>query len=187
MDNLQLIKNKIFYEWKDTSRPSPFSSQLSHWQGLKVVFTNGCFDILHRGHVEYLSKAADMGDVLVVGLNTDASVKRLKGEGRPVNDEQARALVLASLSFVDAVVFFDEDTPYELIKAVHPDVLVKGADYEPEEIVGYDIVTSYGGKVKTVPLVEGYSTTFILTRSDSSRKSGQTTPCNALAASSSRV
>ena len=172
MDSLQLIKNKIFYKRKTENGKrkmedkefsvlrSPFSVFRS--QGLKVVFTNGCFDILHRGHVEYLSKAADMGDVLVVGLNTDASVKRLKGEGRPINDEQARALVLASLSFVDAVVLFDEDTPYELIKAIRPDVLVKGADYKPEEIVGYDIVTSYGGKVETVPLVEGYSTTQLL-------------------------
>ena len=168
MDNLQLIKNKIFQLSAlppiRSESPSGFSFQLSSFrsQGLRVVFTNGCFDILHRGHVEYLSKAADMGDVLVVGLNTDASVKRLKGEGRPVNNQEARALVLASLSFVDAVVFFDEDTPYELIKAIRPDVLVKGADYKPEEIVGYDIVTSYGGKVETVPLVEGYSTTKLL-------------------------
>lgn len=188
MDNLQLIKNKIYFERKtengtpngealtdqrEVTLGSPtegevkrrvFSSPFSvlRSQGMKVVFTNGCFDILHRGHIEYLSKAADMGDVLVVGLNTDASVRRLKGEGRPVNNEEARALVLASLSFVDAVVLFDEDTPYELIKAVHPDVLVKGADYKVEEIVGYDIVTSYGGKVETVPLVEGYSTTKLL-------------------------
>lgn len=157
MDNLQLIKNKILNK-------AELEVRLGQWraQGLKVVFTNGCFDILHRGHVEYLSKASDKGDVLVVGLNTDASVKRLKGAGRPVNEEQARALVLSSLSFVDAVVLFDEDTPYELIKAVRPDVLVKGADYKIEEIVGYDIVTSYGGKVETVPLVEGYSTTSII-------------------------
>lgn len=158
METLQLIKNKIYFEWK-TFR-SPFSVFRS--QGSKVVFTNGCFDILHRGHVEYLAKAADMGDVLVVGLNTDASVKRLKGEERPINNQDARALVLASLGFVDAVVLFDEDTPYELIKTIRPDVLVKGADYKPEEIVGYDIVTSYGGKVETVPLVEGYSTTSII-------------------------
>ena len=158
METLQLINNKIF----GVAQRSTLSAQLSQWQGLKIVFTNGCFDLLHRGHVEYLSKAADMGDVLVVGLNTDASVKRLKGEGRPVNNEEARALVLSSLSFVDAVVLFDEDTPYELIKAIRPDVLVKGADYKPEEIVGYDIVTSYGGKVETVPLVEGYSTTSII-------------------------
>lgn len=152
-----MIKNKI-------SHLSPLTSNLNHWhnQGLKVVFTNGCFDLLHRGHVEYLAKAADKGDVLVVGLNTDASVRRLKGEGRPVNDQDARAMVLASLACVDAVVLFDEDTPYELIKAVRPDVLVKGADYKPEEIVGYDIVTSYGGTVETVDLVEGYSTTGII-------------------------
>ena len=159
MDNLQLIKNKILNA-KDLQK------QLGQWrqQGLKIVFTNGCFDLLHRGHVEYLSKAADLGDVLVVGLNTDASVRRLKGEGRPVNNEEARAMVLASLGFVDAVVLFDEDTPYELIQAVRPEVLVKGADYKPEEIVGYDIVTSYGGTVTTVPLVEGYSTTRLLSR-----------------------
>ena len=166
METLQLIKNKIYFERKTLTslRAAPFRFPLSVFrsQGAKVVFTNGCFDILHRGHVEYLAKAADMGDVLVVGLNTDASVRRLKGEGRPVNNEEARALVLASLSFVDAVVLFDEDTPYEIIKAIRPDVLVKGADYKPEEIVGYDIVTSYGGIVATVPLVEGYSTTSIV-------------------------
>lgn len=156
MDTLQLIKNKIYFSVSRVPFP------VFHSQGSKVVFTNGCFDILHRGHVEYLAKAADMGDVLVVGLNTDASVRRLKGESRPVNNQEARALVLASLSFVDAVVLFDEDTPYELIKAVRPDVLVKGADYKPEEIVGYDIVTSYGGKVEVVDLVEGYSTTQLL-------------------------
>ena len=158
METLQLIKNKIILKWETlNSHLSILTSQ-----GSKVVFTNGCFDILHRGHVEYLAKAADMGDVLVVGLNTDASVKRLKGEGRPINNEEARALVLASLSFVDAVVLFGEDTPYELIKAIRPDVLVKGADYKPEEIVGFDIVSSYGGTVATVPMVEGYSTTEIL-------------------------
>lgn len=165
MDNLQLIKNKIYFERRtENGELKTFRSSFSvlRSQGLRVVFTNGCFDILHRGHVEYLAKAADMGDVLVVGLNTDASVRRLKGDGRPVNNEEARALVLASLSFVDAVVLFDEDTPYELIKAIHPDVLVKGADYKPEEIVGYDIVTSYGGTVVTVPLVEGFSTTKVL-------------------------
>jgi rfaE bifunctional protein nucleotidyltransferase chain/domain len=155
MDSLQIIKNKIH------SHLSTLNSQLDIWrsQGLKIVFTNGCFDLLHRGHVEYLAKAADKGDVLVVGLNTDASVRRLKGESRPINDETDRATVLASLNCVDAVVLFDEDTPYELIKAVRPDVLVKGADYKPEDIVGYDIVTSYGGTVETVDLVEGYSTT----------------------------
>jgi rfaE bifunctional protein nucleotidyltransferase chain/domain len=180
MDHLQLINNKILHfnalRFAEGHAVPLFASV---FPGKRVVFTNGCFDILHRGHVEYLAQAADMGDVLVVGLNTDASVRRLKGEGRPVNNEGARALVLAALGFVDAVELFDEDTPYELIKAVHPDVLVKGADYKPEEIVGYDIVTSYGGTVATIPLVEGYSTTGLINQSGSSRRSGQTAPCSA--------
>ncbi len=135
--------------------------RLNIWReaGKKIVFSNGCFDILHRGHVEYLSKAADLGDVLVIGLNTDASVKRLKGPSRPINDETARAVVLAALGFVDAVVFFEEDTPYDLIKFVQPDVLVKGNDYKAEDIVGYDIVINKGGKVEIIELVEGFSTT----------------------------
>lgn len=133
-----------------------------HKEGKKIVFSNGCFDILHRGHVEYLSKAADLGDILVIGLNTDASVKRLKGPSRPVNDEKARAVVLAALEFVDAIVFFEEGTPYNLIKFVMPDILVKGKDYKAEDIVGYDIVTGNGGKVETIELVDGFSTTNIL-------------------------
>ncbi len=154
MDFFEKIKNKIIegeelVKWLDECRKN----------GKKIVFSNGCFDILHRGHVEYLSKAAAFGDVMVVGLNTDASVKRLKGPSRPVNDEYARAFVLAGLEFVSAVVLFDEDTPYNLIKKVQPDFLVKGSDYKPENIVGYDIVTAKGGKVVTVDLVEGYSTT----------------------------
>ncbi|MBQ2188316.1 MAG: D-glycero-beta-D-manno-heptose 1-phosphate adenylyltransferase [Bacteroidales bacterium] len=154
MNYFEKIKNKIlegegFEKWLDECRKN----------GKRIVFTNGCFDILHRGHVEYLSKAAAFGDVMVVGLNTDASVKRLKGPSRPVNDEYARAFVLAGLEFVSAVVLFDEDTPYNLIKKVQPDFLVKGSDYKPENIVGYDIVTAKGGKVVTVDLVEGYSTT----------------------------
>ena len=132
--------------------------------GKKIVFSNGCFDILHRGHVEYLSKAAAYGDVMIIGLNTDASVRRLKGPSRPVNDEKARAFVLAGLECVTAVVLFDEDTPYNLIKTVQPDVLVKGSDYKPEDIVGYDIVTAKGGKVVTVDLVEGFSTTGIINK-----------------------
>lgn len=127
--------------------------------GKKIVFSNGCFDILHRGHVEYLSKAAAKGDVLIIGLNTDASVKRLKGPTRPVNDEKARAFVLAALEFVSAVTLFDEDTPYQLINRVQPDVLVKGSDYKPEDIVGYDIVMAKGGRVETIELVDGFSTT----------------------------
>lgn len=135
---------------------------LWRFQEKKIVFTNGCFDILHPGHAEYLSKAADLGDVLVVGLNTDASVSRLKGPSRPILDQNARAMLLASLHFVTLVVLFDEPTPYELIKTVQPDVLVKGKDYKAEEVVGYDIVTAKGGMVETIELVEGYSTSAII-------------------------
>lgn len=133
----------------------------------KVVFSNGCFDILHRGHVEYLSKAASLGDILVVGLNTDASVRRLKGENRPVQDQISRANVMASLFFVDYVVYFDQDTPYELIKYLKPDILVKGKDYKEDDIVGADIVKAAGGKVITIDLVDGYSTSSIIERSKS--------------------
>jgi rfaE bifunctional protein nucleotidyltransferase chain/domain len=128
-----------------------------------VVFTNGVFDLLHRGHVALLAAARAEGDALVVGVNSDASARRLgKGGDRPVNRDGDRAYVLASLEVVDAVVLFDEDTPVELIAALRPDVLVKGADYAPEAIVGADIVTSRGGKVVRVPLVEGFSTTGLL-------------------------
>ncbi|HEY2807002.1 MAG TPA: D-glycero-beta-D-manno-heptose 1-phosphate adenylyltransferase [Gemmatimonadales bacterium] len=125
-----------------------------------VVFTNGVFDILHRGHVAYLARARAAGDALIVGLNTDASVRRLgKGDGRPLNREQDRAFVLAGLASVDAVVLFDEATPAELIAALEPDVLAKGADYAESEIVGAELVKARGGKVIRVPLEEGYSTT----------------------------
>lgn len=139
------------------------NSLLEEWAAnkYKVVFTNGCFDLLHRGHVDYLSKARDLGDKLFLGLNTDASVSVLKGEHRPIQDEQSRLQIMASLDFVDAVMLFNEDTPYELIKKVQPDVLVKGADYKPEDIVGYDIVTAKGGEVKTLEFLEGYSTSSI--------------------------
>jgi D-glycero-beta-D-manno-heptose 1-phosphate adenylyltransferase len=133
-------------------------------KGQKVVFTNGCFDILHPGHIQLLLQAAELGDKLVLGLNTDASVKRLKGEGRPINDEQTRALIMAAQLYVDAVTLFDEDTPFELIQAIHPDVIVKGGDYTPETVVGNDFVTSYGGQVVIVPTVEGFSTTSIINR-----------------------
>jgi len=127
----------------------------------KVVFTNGCFDILHLGHIEYLSKAADLGDVLVIGVNTDRSVQRIKGNSRPINDEHSRSMVLAALGFVTAVLLFDEETPYELIKTIQPDILVKGKDYTVEEVVGHDIVLAKGGKVVTIELTPGYSTTAI--------------------------
>ena len=127
-------------------------------RGERVVFTNGCFDIVHRGHVEYLAQARALGAVLVVGLNSDASVRRLKGPARPLQDEGTRAMVLASLLFVSHVVLFDEDTPHALVRELQPDVLVKGADYRPEDIAGYDVVVARGGSVVTIPLVAGYST-----------------------------
>ncbi len=128
-------------------------------KGYKVVFTNGCFDILHQGHIALLLAAAEAGHKLVLGLNTDASVKKLKGESRPVNDEQSRALLLAAQLYVDAVTLFNEDTPLELIQAIRPDVIVKGGDYTPETVVGHDFVSSYGGQTVIVPTVEGFSTT----------------------------
>ena len=139
---------------------------LTYWRlkDNKIVFTNGCFDLLHKGHIEYLSSAADNGDVLVVGLNSDNSVNRIKGENRPVQDESSRVLTLASLKMVTAVVLFDEDTPYNLIKEVKPDFLVKGADYKEDEIVGADIVKGRGGEIITVHLSEGYSTSNIINK-----------------------
>ena len=128
---------------------------------MKVVFTNGCFDILHRGHIEYLAKASELGDVLIVGVNSDLSVHKIKGEYRPINDENSRSIILASLDFVTAVVIFDEETPYELIKTIQPDILVKGKDYKAEEIIGHDIVLAKGGRVETIELTPGYSTTGI--------------------------
>jgi rfaE bifunctional protein nucleotidyltransferase chain/domain len=136
-------------------------------EDIRIVFTNGCFDVLHRGHVYYLSKAREMGEKLVVGLNSDASVSRLKGEGRPVNNQNARAEVLGALGMVDYIVIFEEDTPLELIKRIGPNLLVKGGDYKVEEIVGYSEVISSGGKVLTIPIMEGYSTTSILDRQKS--------------------
>ena len=133
-------------------------------EGKKVVFTNGCFDVIHRGHVSYLAQARDLGDLLVLGLNSDSSVRRLKGPTRPVNDEESRALVLASLECVDYVVLFDEDTPYHLIDAIQPDILVKGGDYQIDQIVGYDIVKAHGGEVLTLPFVDGFSSTSIINR-----------------------
>jgi len=158
MPKLEVIHKKIF-----TYTDAGYQQMLTIWQfqGRKIVFTNGCFDILHLGHIDYLSKAKDLGDILIIGLNTDLSVSKIKGKNRPIQDEISRAMVLASLGFVDAVVFFGEDTPYNLIKTTQPDILVKGADYTPEEIIGYDIVKNKGGKVVTIEFLEGYSTTAI--------------------------
>lgn len=158
MDYLSYINQKIVRN-KET-----IQDILSQWRFKeeKIVFTNGCFDILHRGHIEYLAQAAALGSKLIIGLNTDSSVKRLKGENRPVNDQESRALLLSSLIFTDKVIFFDEDTPLELIRFVQPDILVKGSDYKPENIVGYEIVKAKGGKIVTFDLVQGFSTTSIL-------------------------
>ncbi len=137
---------------------------VANWQksGDKVVFTNGCFDIVHLGHIDYLEKARALGNKMVLGLNTDASVSRLKGPLRPVVNEYARARLMAALSFIDAVILFDEPTPSELIEAIKPDILVKGDDYTVENIAGADFVLSRGGEVKTIALVKGYSTSSLI-------------------------
>jgi len=130
----------------------------------KVVFTNGCFDILHRGHLEYLASAANLGNRLIVGLNSDTSVKRLKGEGRPINSMEDRAIALVSLHVVDAVVIFEEETPELLIKSIKPDILAKGGDYAMDQIVGADFVKTQGGEIAIIAFTEGYSTTTFLDR-----------------------
>lgn len=168
MSRLSYIQNKI-------ATKSEAAQRIALWRikNDTVVFTNGCFDILHKGHVTYLAQAAELGNKLVVAINTDASVKRLgKGDDRPINSEDARAFVLSALGFVDMVVLFDNDTPLELIAELKPDVLVKGADYDPNEtdpnskkyIVGSDLVREYGGEVKAISLVDGFSTTGIINR-----------------------
>lgn len=157
MTHLDHIKNRI------VSRPDlPSLVARLKFKSNKIVFTNGCFDLLHLGHIDYLSKAADCGDFLIVGVNSDASVQLLKkGPARPIQDENARALLIAALHFVDVVVLFDEETPFELIKFIQPDILVKGADYKVEQVAGHDVVLSKGGEVKLIELVKGYSTTAI--------------------------
>ncbi len=166
MSRLTYLQSKIV-------GPEEARRKVLSWKlkGEQVVFTNGCFDILHKGHVTYLAQAAQEGDRLVLGLNTDASVKALgKGDERPINSEDARAVVLAALGFVDLVVLFGEETPLDLIRLLEPDVLAKGADYDPNEtnpesrkfIVGSDVVLKNGGKVIAIPLVEGFSTTSIV-------------------------
>lgn len=165
MKTLEGIQSKIF----DSQE---LMKQVAIWKflGKKIVFTNGCFDILHLGHLDYLSKAADEGDKLIVAVNTDRSVSLIKGLHRPINNEQQRSMILASLVYVDGVILFDEGTPYELIKLIQPDVLIKGADYKPENIVGYDVVTAAGGTVKTVDFLPGYSTSLIEEKIVRSRK-----------------
>jgi len=139
-------------------------NQVTNWKktGKKVVFTNGCFDLIHRGHIEVLAQTADLGDKLIIGLNSDVSIKKLKGEGRPIIDENSRAILLASLSFVDAIVLFSEETPLNLISNLNPDILAKGGDYKINTIVGHEFIRKNGGEVILVPFVEGFSSSSIV-------------------------
>lgn len=158
-DKFEKLKSKIVEKDEALSMLS-----IWHYMGMKVVFTNGCFDLIHRGHVNYLSRAASLGDRMIVGINTDRSVSCLKGPERPLQDEISRAEVLASMFFIDAVVLFDEETPFELINFLKPDILVKGSDYTIDKIVGADVVIANGGRVETMDFIEGYSSTNIINK-----------------------
>lgn len=153
----------MFTESKILTLPQAIA-QCKHWreEGLEVVFTNGCFDMVHLGHIDYLEKARNLGNRLVLGLNTDASVSRIKGPLRPVVNQYARSRMMAALAFIDLVVLFDEPTPLQLIEALNPNILVKGNDYAVENIVGAGFVVANGGNIQTIPLVEGYSTTKLI-------------------------
>ena len=157
MSNLKNIKSKIY-------SLSDLKIQSDKWKenGEKIVFTNGCFDLLHRGHIEVLANTADLGDKLIIGLNSDSSIKELKGENRPIMDEISRVILLASLQFVDAVIFFSDETPYKLIKTLVPDILAKGGDYKVTEIAGNEVVLENGGEVILVPFIDGFSSTNIV-------------------------
>ena len=157
MSHLNKINSKIF-------SLDDLKNQVNAWKqaGKKIVFTNGCFDIIHRGHIEVLAQTAYLGDRLIIGLNSDSSIQKLKGEDRPIMTENSRAILLAALSFVDAVILFPEDTPINLISTLLPEILAKGGDYEIETIVGHEIVQNNGGQVILVPFVEGFSSTTII-------------------------
>ncbi len=156
---MKTISNKII-------KLDEINHQVFRWKFLskRIVFTNGCFDILHTGHLEILSKAAELGDILIVAINSDASVRRLKGETRPINNELFRSQMLSHLQIVDAVVVFEEDTPSELIRLIKPDILVKGGDYNASDVVGYEDVINNGGSVHIIPLIDGLSTSSIIER-----------------------
>jgi len=164
MDHLQLIQSRII-------KDEDLEALLTCWRlkDEKIVFTNGCFDLLHRGHVEYLARAAGLGSILIVGLNSDDSVRKIKGADRPIQDEYSRALLTASFHFVSGVKLFDEETPYNLINRIIPDVLVKGGDYREEDIVGADVVKQHGGQVATIDFTGGYSSSRLI---DKIRHSG---------------
>lgn len=161
------MKQDIEKNWLDkVTNLADLKNRVGQWKqdGKKVVFTNGCFDLVHIGHLTYMAKASELGDKLIIGLNSDTSVRILKGEGRPVNDQHSRAALLAALFFVDAVVIFEEETPQNLIAELLPDVLIKGGDYTLDRIVGAKEVLANGGEVKTIDFVEGYSSTSIIQR-----------------------
>ena len=157
MSHLKTLNSKIY-------NLDALKSQVEQWKmaGNKVVFTNGCFDIIHRGHIEVLALTANLGDKLIIGINSDQSIQKLKGEDRPIIDEQSRAILLAALRFVDAIVLFSDDTPLNLISTLLPNVLAKGGDYEIETIVGHEIVQQNGGEVILVPFLDGFSSTNII-------------------------
>jgi D-beta-D-heptose 7-phosphate kinase/D-beta-D-heptose 1-phosphate adenosyltransferase len=150
--------NKIILDWKKLNKKLDSLRKKNN----KIVFTNGCFDIIHPGHIDYLKKAKALGDILVIGINSDSSIKRIKGAFRPINSENNRLKILEAFYFVDFLTIFNEDTPYNLIDLVKPDILVKGGDWNISEIVGKNIVEKYGGIVKIIPLLEGYSTSNII-------------------------
>ena len=154
---LERVKNKIFNK-------NNLLEKLEVWRSAnkKIVFTNGCFDLIHLGHIEVLARSADLGDILIIGVNTDSSIKELKGNNRPIIEENSRAQQLASLEFVDAVILFNEQTPLELIKVIKPNVITKGGDYNSEQVVGNEIAVKNNGEVIIIPLTQGYSTTSIL-------------------------
>lgn len=154
----KVFRHKIFSDWNQACK------KVDRWKSLghEVVFTNGCFDLIHLGHIHYLEEASRIGDKLVIGLNSDKSVSRLKGKNRPINDEQSRAALLAVMYYVDMVIIFSEDTPLALIEKITPDVLVKGGDYKIKDIIGYQHVKEMGGEVKTIPFLQGYSSTSII-------------------------
>ena len=156
---LERVKNKILNK-------NNLLEKLQTWRGAnkKIVFSNGCFDLIHLGHIEVLARSADLGDILIIGVNTDSSIKKLKGNNRPIIEENSRAQQLASLEFVDAVVLFNEQTPLELIKVIKPNIITKGGDYNFEQVVGNEIAVKNEGKVIIIPLTQGYSTTSILNK-----------------------
>ena len=157
--SLKKINKKIFLE-KD------LRIKLDSWRqkGEKIVFTNGCFDLIHLGHIEVLARSADLGDRLIIGVNTDISIKNIKGENRPIIEEDSRVKQLAALEFVDAVILFNESTPNKIINHIKPDIITKGGDYKAEEVIGYKTVNENNGRVVIIPLTQGFSTTSILNK-----------------------